>query len=86
MFVLGGTNLGSLTASSFADAVNATGNQQNATMIARFRGFIDGGSDKVPGGPTTSAPVPEPSLMAMGAAGLAGLFGIRRKFGKKAAA
>ncbi|MBX9626821.1 MAG: PEP-CTERM sorting domain-containing protein [Gemmataceae bacterium] len=81
---LTGTGLNTLTANTFATTPDDGSGSKTANLLARFQGFKDGGSDKVPG--VVAAAVPEPSLMAMGAAGLAGLGFIRRRFGRKAAA
>ena len=61
---------------------NATG-KQPAFFIARFRGFNDGGSNKVLG--EANRPIPEPKTIALIGIGLAGLAGVgaRRKWKKK---
>lgn len=85
---LTGTGLDALTAKSFTDELSVEDKKKDrAALLARFQGLEGGGSDKVPGvasGPLSE--VPEPSLMAMGAAGVAGLGFIRRRFGKKTTA
>lgn len=58
-------DVGSATASSFSD------------ILVRFRGFEDGGSDKVVGRP--SNPVPEPSSIALGLLGVGAVLARRKK-------
>jgi hypothetical protein len=53
----------------------ASGSSDEEWLVARFKGFNDGGSDKVPG----TAPVPEPATMILLGAGLIGLAGASRK-------
>jgi hypothetical protein len=70
-FDLGGMGLEFLTTANFFS-------QPDPWFVARFRGFNDGGSDKVPNDPNT--PVPEPATMLLLSAGLIGLgfFGRKR--------
>ncbi len=71
-FTFGGTGLNLLTTQNFIDAISSAGGLTGITktfFAARFRGFDDEGSDKVPG--TYDPPreiVPEPSfgLIAVG--------------------
>ena len=55
-FTLKGANVETLTERSFIDEVNADGE----FFVVRFRGFENGGSDKVPGDPGEGVPVPRP--------------------------
>jgi len=69
-FVFSGANLGTLTDQSFVSALSVgTGGGQ--FFVARFRGLIDGGSDKVP-----AMAVPEPGTSAMLLAGLVAMIGV----------
>ncbi len=73
IFSLVGTNFGSLDENSF---FNEFPTRSNEWFIARFKGFEDGGSDKVPGNP-----VPEPLTILLLGSGLLGLgvFGRKKK-------
>lgn len=71
---LTGTSLNTFTATSFESALsNNPGGGGAQYFVARFRGFEDGGSDKVPGqpggDPIPHMPVP-PSLILMGVGGM----------------
>jgi hypothetical protein len=72
-FNLTGTGLGSLTTANFLSTLSdvGTSGQTPEEFITRFRGFEDGGSDKVPNGPGT--PVPGPGTLALVGLGLASL-------------
>ncbi len=70
VFSVSAGNLGDLGASNFIAGPYA----QN--FVVRFRGFDDGGSDKVPGSPFET-PVPAPGAIAL--LGVAGLLGARRR-------
>jgi len=72
-FLFSGTSLNTLTEQSFESALSGGPGigQGPQYFVARFRGLIDGGSDKVPAGA-----VPEPSTTAMLLAGLAVVIGI----------
>lgn len=59
------------------DFLNTPSSNGGSFFIARFRGFNDGGSNKVPGNT-----IPEPATMLLVGTGLAGLAGFRRKFRK----
>jgi PEP-CTERM motif len=73
-FNLTGTGISSLGATDFAS--------NNNFAAVRFRGFADGGSDKVTGGGGGGAQVPEPATIFLLGSGLLGLFGFRKKIRK----
>jgi hypothetical protein len=75
----GNAILAGLSAAEWLDALS-TGAQGGGeqSFVVRFRGFEDGGSDKVP-----SKPVPEPGTLALLGAGALGLWA---KFRRRAAA
>jgi hypothetical protein len=85
-FNLTGTSLQSLSESAFINALSANAQGGGAEdFVARFRGFENGGSDKVPntGGPGPSpGPIPEPASLALFGAGLLGLGFVRRRKGR----
>ena len=72
-FTFSGASLNTLTDQSFVNAlsVGASTGQAPQFFVARFRGLIDGGSDKVP-----AMAVPEPGTSAMLLAGLVAMIGI----------
>jgi hypothetical protein len=71
-FTLTGKNMDQLNTSSFMQARSNEGE----FFVTRFRGFKDGGSDKVPG---NAVAVPEPSVFILLFSGLAGLVICRKK-------
>lgn len=87
-----GTMLDTLTAQDFLSELSdgSMGAGQGTKAFAvRFRGFLDGGSDKVPGipgmpgDPNGGNPVPEPSTMALFATGMVGMGLWRARKNKK---
>jgi hypothetical protein len=90
-FTLTGDGLDALTARSFlpAGSVPPGAGEGPMPFVARFRGFADGGSDKVPGDKVPEPPLrpaevdmPEPATLGMAGAGLLTLLGwgcLRRK-------
>jgi hypothetical protein len=83
LFSLTGTNLDTLTEQSFLDTLSVPPGDGGGTQsfVARFRGFQDGGSDKVIGEGTDDNPVvPEPASLVLVGAGMVGaLIGKRKK-------
>jgi hypothetical protein len=88
-FQLQGDNtfLNNQTTASLFNALTTGGGAGQENFLVRFRGFDNGGSDKVPGGfgdppidPVGTQEVPEPtSLIAFAVVGSLGLFGIRKR-------
>lgn len=86
-FALSGKGLDGLSAASFlaTDSVPPGAGEGVVPFVARFRGFADGGSDKVPDplpGPHPAAQAPEPAALATAGAGVLTLLGwacLRRK-------
>ncbi len=74
-FNLTGTDLNLLTTQHFIDEFSTGGDSKAYWFGARFRGFEDDGSDKVPG----STNIPEPSTLLLLGTGIAGLIFSRRK-------
>lgn len=76
-FTLTGTNLSGLTADDFlstlSEGVGAGGGHQ--AFVVRFRGFDDGGSDKVP----VETTIPEPGTTLLLGAGLTALWARRAR-------
>jgi hypothetical protein len=70
-FSLTGANLDTLTVASFLNELSAPPGDGKGyqAFVARFRGFNDGGSDKVPGH------APEPTALMLGGLGVLGLLG-----------
>lgn len=72
-FTITGKGLDQLSAGSFVQ----TKSNEGEFFIARFRGFNNGGSDKVPGGGPTG--VPEPNIIYLLLFGIIGLTIFRKK-------
>jgi hypothetical protein len=68
-FQFTGDDLGTLTNASFVNALSTGGGGGAEWLLVRFRGFENGGSDKVPGVPGRS--VPEPASIVLLGSGLA---------------
>jgi len=82
-FTLSGSGLNTLTADSFLSTFSTPeANDLGPTyFVARFRGFVNGGSDKVPGNPRSGGGgggiegVPEPGTLTLAGLGIATLLG-----------
>ncbi len=73
-FELTGTDLSNLIIQDFLDE-SSIGNATDKSptfFIARFRGFNDGGSNKIP----ATSPIPEPTTLLLLSIGIAGLAGV----------
>jgi hypothetical protein len=83
-FTLTGDGLDTLHANSFlaANSVPPGAGEGVMPFVARFRGFVNGGSDKVPDPLPKTASAPEPATLGMVGAGVLTLLGwgcLRRK-------
>lgn len=78
-FSLTGSGLSGLTTQDFIDELTSSPSEQNYWFAARFRGFENDGSDKVP---ADTPPIPEPGTILLLGSGLLGLFGLRKRFKK----
>lgn len=84
-FVLSGDDayLSTLTEAAFLSQLTTGAGKPGEAFLVRFKGFVNGGSDKVPlgdpnGGPTGTAEVPEPaSVLAFATITGLGLLGVR---------
>ena len=74
-FSLSGSGLSGLTTQDFINELTSSPSGQSYWFAARFRGFIDGGSDKVPADGENPPVIPEPTTILLLGSGLLGLFG-----------
>jgi len=80
-FSLSGSGLSGLTTQDFINELTSSPSGQNYWFAARFRGFTNEGSDKVPADENPPI-IPEPTTILLLGSGLLGLFGLRKKFNK----
>jgi hypothetical protein len=66
--------MNTLTTQSFVDATAG-----GEFFLVRYRGFTNGGSDKVPADAGGIVPVPEASSMVLASVGMLGLVGLGRR-------
>lgn len=76
-YFLTGVNLNTSSETNFMNELSYDGNPSHF-FAARFRGFNDGGSDKVPGDPPDGT-IPEPMTMSLLGLGILGFKLTRRK-------
>jgi len=77
-FFLTGTGLTTLNELSFTKEYSEDGSK-SAFFLVRFKGFNDGGSDKVPGTMDPGVPLPEPGTLLLLGLGLIGIAIVMRE-------
>ena len=77
-FFFTGTGLNTLNELSFTKEYSE-GSSKSAFLLVRFKGFINEGSDKVPGTTDPGVPLPEPGTMLLLGIGLVGVAIVMRE-------